>query len=75
MAEAAAARFFSEGAPSVSQLPLGMKQNCSEPDSLTVRKMLDSTSLSAAAAAARECAGFSIIFFGDPAKDATPARG
>ena len=50
--------------PSVCQMPDGMKQNCSEPVSRMLRSTSDRASFSP---------GFSINFFGGPAKDGAPS--
>jgi len=54
--------------PSVCESPVGMKQNCREPESLTVRSTSESTSSPAGPSAAGTL-GFPIKSLGNPAKD------
>jgi hypothetical protein len=61
-----------EGVASVCQVPVGMKQNCKDPESLTLRRTSDNTSSSPACLPAFSSLGFSINSFGNPAKDAAP---
>jgi hypothetical protein len=56
--------------PGVCQAPVGMKQNCSDPDNLMLFRTLDSTSEGTSAG---RPSGFLIKAFGEPAKDHPPS--
>ena len=64
MTGALAARRFIDDFGSVCHAPVGMKQNCSDPETLMVRSTFERTS------PVSRSSGFSIMSFGDPAKDA-----
>ena len=55
--------------PGVCHSPVGMKQNCSDPDSLMLFRTLDSTSDGTSDV---RLSGLSINPFGDAAKDQPP---